>query len=278
MVRTHLVMMLFLATSFSLQAAPLRETNHWVTVKGKIVWDEAKGEAPKQIALVAGRDAQTAAMDTEFLSEEWVVNAKSGGIKNVVVWLAPEPSPLQLDDLKNKKLKVFPSFTPNDINPQLLKPANDSVVIEQHCCRFIPHVMAAQEGQKLIIKNTAPVPHNAKYFSLKNGEVNVLIRAKDEYALPKQLVAEKQAFKIDCAIHPWMAAFVRVFDHPYFAVSDANGNFEIKDAPTLKGKLRMFVWHHDSGFSGGSKGFLGTTLEVKPGTMNLGAIKFEVPN
>ena len=250
----------------------------WVTVKGRIVWDEAKGAVPKREKIKATKDEEVAAKDKEFLTEDWVVSAKTNGIKNVFVWLAPEPTAKQLADLKSKKLKVFPSFDPKDVNPAAAKPAKDSVEIDQPCCRFIPHVIAAQEGQKLTIKNSAPIPHNAKYVGSDdgNGEGNPLIPSGGAFTLPKALVKEKYPIELSCSIHPWMKAYIRVFDHPYFAVTDADGNFEIKNAPVLGGKLRLFVWH-ESGFSGGASGAQGSTFDVKPGTIDKGLIKFDVP-
>lgn len=254
----------------------------WVTVKGQIIWDSSK-PIPKLTPLKVTKDEEVAAKDKEFFkdgtltNEELVVSAKNGGIKNVFVWLAPEPTDEQLAALKSKKLKDFPSFAAADIHPDLAKPAKDVVEIDQPCCRFIPHVLAAREGQKLMIKNSAPVAHNAKYVGGdKNGEGNPIIPSGGAYVLPNPLMAEKAPIDVSCSIHPWMKAWVRVFDHPYFAVTDADGNFEIKNAPVKGGKLRLFVWQEANGFSSGAAGRFGKTIEVKAGTLDLSKIKFEV--
>ena len=62
------------------------------------------------------------------------------------------------------------------------------------------------------------------------------------------LVADRLPIKIECNIHPWMNGWVRVFDHPYFAVTDADGNFELKNAPA--GNYRLMVWHGQGGWRG----------------------------
>ena len=59
-----------------------------------------------------------------------------------------------------------------------------------------------------------------------------------------------------------MFASIRVFDHPYFAVTNEDGEYEIKKAPV--GKLRIFVWHREGSFSGKDEGRFGYELEVKP--------------
>ena len=56
---------------------------------------------------------------------------------------------------------------------------------------------------------------------------------------------------IECATHGWMKAYVRVFDHPYAALSDEDGKFEIPLAPA--GQYQLKVWHPYSGWLGGSK-------------------------
>jgi hypothetical protein len=58
-----------------------------------------------------------------------------------------------------------------------------------------------------------------------------------------------------------MGAWIRVFDHPYFAVTDADGKFEIKNAPA--GKCRIVIWQESIGYRGGAKGKEGTPIEVK---------------
>jgi hypothetical protein len=255
----------------------LHAQDKWATVKGTVVWDEGKKPAPKQTPIKATKDQEVAAKDKEFLTEDWVVSPKTGRIKNVFVWLAPEPTAADLAALKARKLREFPSFKPADINPSLAKPAKDTIEIDQPCCRFIPHVIAAREGQKLVIKNSAPIPHNAKYVGgAKNGEGNPLIPAGGQFTLPNPLGAEKAPVDVSCSIHPWMKAWVRVFDHPYFAVTDADGNFEIKDVPVLDGKLRVFYWQESAGFDAGRAGTLGETITVKSGVVDLGKKKFSV--
>ena len=61
-----------------------------------------------------------------------------------------------------------------------------------------------------------------------------------------KLKADKQPIAISCNIHPWMKGYMCVFDHPYFAVTDDDGNFEIKNVPA--GKLQMVIWQEDMGF------------------------------
>jgi hypothetical protein len=56
---------------------------------------------------------------------------------------------------------------------------------------------------------------------------------------------------VSCNIHPWMQAKIFCVAHPYFAITDADGKFEIKNAPA--GKYRMIVWHEGMGWVVGDK-------------------------
>ena len=246
----------------------------YTDIKGRIVWDTAKGAPPARAAIKPTKDEEVCAKDAEFKTEDWIVNPKTNGIKNVVVWLVPEPDAATAAALKAGTKKDIPSFDAKDIHPALAKPAKPTVEIDQPCCRFIPHIVLAQEGQDMVIKNSAPVPHNAKWTSRNNGEINPLLPAGAQHVV-KDLKAEKFPIEISCSIHPWMKAYVRVFDHPYFAVTDEDGNFTIKNAPVMNGKLRLFVWQETGGYSGGREGRFGETIEVKAKETNLGDIKFK---
>ncbi len=234
------------------------DENKWVTIKGKVVWDAAKKPAPKRFAIQATKDANVCAKDPDFKTEDWVVNPKNGGIKNVVVWVMPEPSePAEIKAIQkahdNNKRPTFKSFRPADIHPALRSVPKKAAEIDQPCCRFIPHVLVARAGQEMVIKNSAPIPHNAKWTSRDNAEFNPLIPSGGQFKPEVPLVAERSYIKLECNIHPWMNACILVFDHPYYSLTDADGKFEIKNAPVLKGKLRLFIWQ-ENGMHGGKAG------------------------
>ena len=251
------------------------EADKWVTIRGRIVWDKTKGDPPKRVAIKATKDEAVANKDGDFYTEDWVINEQNLGIKNVVVWLAPEPTAEQLTALKEKRLKIFPSFQPADVYPEMLKPPTGDVFLDTYCCRFVPHVVAAREGQYFVLRNRSAAPHNAKWTSRENSEINPLIPQGGQRRFDRPLVAEKFPIEIACSIHPWMKAWVRVFDHPYFAITDHDGRFEIKNAPVLKGKLRIFIWQESGGMQHGAEGRLGETIEVTGGLKDLKEIKYD---
>ena len=94
------------------------------TVKGRVVWDADKnGPPPARQAIKPTKDEEVCAKDKDFKTEDWVINAKTNGIKNVVVWLAPEPKP------GGAKLRDLPPFDPKDIPAAAAKPAKETVEI-----------------------------------------------------------------------------------------------------------------------------------------------------
>lgn len=232
----------------------------WATVKGQVVW---AGAVPEQPKIVPGVNKEVCAKDVEPLEEDYVINPKNKGLKNVFVWIRPVGA---------QKEDKFPA---NLINPALIKAMKPTVEIDQPCCRFIPHVLAAQAGQKMVIKNSAPIAHNAKWSSSNNGDVNPLIAAGGKYELEKALVFERSEIQLQCSLHSWMKSHVRVFDHPYFAVTDADGNFEIKDAPV--GNFSLYVNHPATGWKDGVKGNKGQPLEIKAGGTDTGKLEMKKP-
>ena len=105
-------------------------------------------------------------------------------------------------------------------------------MMDQKNCLYTPQIQAIQVNQKLLVKNSDPVLHNIHTLpSVKgNDEKNEGQAAK---APDKTFIfAKPEPFlKFKCDVHPWMFAWVSVFDHPYFAVTDKDGKFTIKDVP-----------------------------------------------
>jgi hypothetical protein len=246
----------------------------WSTVTGKVVFDDSKHKVPVRVVPPQAKGANLppcAAKDKDFLTEDWIVDPKTKAVKDAVVWLAPEPTADEWKRLKagpkdKDRLRDFPSFKPAQIHPDLRAPAAKTVEIDQPCCRFIPHQTAIRVGQTLVIKNSAAFPHNAKYDTANNGADNPLIGPGKQVQIPINN-PERSEIKILCNIHPWMWASVRVFDHPYFAVTDEKGQYEIKNAPV--GQYRVFVWHSSGGYSGGNDGRFGYELKIMPNATNV---------
>src|SRR5262245_54509247 len=225
----------------------------WGNVKGKILW--GGGDIPKQAPINAVKgnpDEKACTMGGKMpvLDEKWVVNPKNKGLRYAFVWLTHE-------DIKKKD--------PLPTHPSLKEPKDKEVVMDQPMCAFLPHAIGMREGQILVAKNSAAINHNFKWTgnpTTANAGNNILIAAGNAFPI-KGLVADRLPVKIECNIHPWMNGWVRVFDHPYYAVTDKDGAFEMKDAPA--GKYRLMVWHGSGGWLGGAKGKNGQEINIKAG-------------
>jgi hypothetical protein len=228
--------------------AAAQDKGPWADFKGQVVFPAGK-TVPERKKLDITQDKAHCLSKGDILDESVIVNPKTRGIKNVVVWLRP-------DDSKNPKAQL-----PADrIHPTDAQRKPATVTIDQPCCMFVNRITVARVGDTIVAKNPAPVPHNFFWTSANNGEFNVTIPKESDWKMPQALTDESSPIQFKCTIHPWMSGYVRIFDHPYYAVTDENGNFEIKNAPT--GKYRMVVWHEKVGFLNGREGRFGIPVEI----------------
>jgi len=120
-------------------------------------------------------------------------------------------------------------------------------------CRFMPHVSAASVGQFVVLKNSDPMLHTVHAFFI-NEQPQFNVGLYPGRVSRKPLIAAG-AVKIRCEVHPWMAAYIVVTEHPYQAISDIYGEYEITDIPA--GVYQLKVWHE-------SLGTQEKRIEVKP--------------
>ena len=154
-----------------------------------------------------------------LLDETVVVNEKTGTLANVFVYLADAP----------------PSTGST----------RDAAVLDQKDCRYVPHVVGVQVGQPLRIRSSDPKTlHNVHYNPSANAAGN--FGMTDAGAERSVQFDEAEFIRVKCDVHPWMTAYVGVFDSPFFAISDENaGQFEIARVPS--GKYRLIAWHEQFG-------------------------------
>lgn len=116
--------------------------------------------------------------------------------------------------------------------------------LDQKGALYVPQIVAIQTGQKLVVENSDPFVHNVHTKPKDNPESNQVQMAGGAdltYSFDKP----EMFLKFQCDVHPWMFAWVSVFDHPYFAVSGANGKFTIKNVPP--GKYTLEAAHRKLG-------------------------------
>lgn len=120
---------------------------------------------------------------------------------------------------------------------------------------YVPQIIAIQTGQKLAVKNSDPFVHNVHSVPKANPESN-LVQMAGGADLIFTFDKPEMFLKFQCDMHPWMFSWVTVVDHPYFAVTDKDGKFAIKDVPP--GKYTVTALHRKL-----SRGGVGLDQEVE---------------
>lgn len=124
------------------------------------------------------------------------------------------------------------------------------VLLTQSGCTYEPHVFGIMPGQALEVVNGDELMHNVHILPLSgNKELNRGQPVKGSRDTYKFVIPELPPVLVKCDIHPSMKAWACVVDHPYYAVTDAAGNFEIKGLPA--GKYTVGVWHESLKTVGG---------------------------
>ena len=189
-------------------------------VQGKIIFD---GNAPKMKPLRMDADPVCVANNEIQPRKEWLVLDENNGVKNVLVFVKESKSGTLVDI----------DYVPKD-----------KAVIDQKGCVYVPHVLGIMVGQQLDILNSDGTLHNIHALPKVNKEFNkAMPRSKKRMSVTFDKV--EAPFKVKCDVHPWMGAYLGVFDHPYFAVTDDSGSYSISGlAP---GKYVIEAWHEKLG-------------------------------
>lgn len=146
------------------------------------------------------------------------IKGKVGGVSGVsVVWVEAIPG------------KTFPA-------------PEKQPVMDQKGLMFQPHIMAVQVGTTVQFLNSDNVAHNVFWSSISGNK-------KLGHNMGTWPKGEQKPFKFDnpgvasmlCNVHPEMSGYVIVSPTPYFAESDASGNFTIEGVPD--GKYTVTAWH-----------------------------------
>src|SRR5262245_29137293 len=104
------------------------------------------------------------------------------------------------------------------------------VVLDQKACIYLPRVIGVRVGQTVQVKNSDALLHNVDGLSGKNNGFNIAQpRAGLVYEFKPK--SEEVMLHFKCDVHNWMNAYLGVVNHPYFAVSNTMGDFQIDKVP-----------------------------------------------
>jgi hypothetical protein len=198
------------------------------------------------IPKMKGHNDAACCLDPKAKPEEkvdltWIVDPKTKGVANAVVWI------------KAPKDKYFPI-------PAKFQKRADAVLIDQPHCAFLPHVSAINPeyfdgakfvptGQPVTIKNSAVVGHNIRALGHPDFNLgfNINLAPKTELDATAKFKPQLLPISLNCDIHPWMSAKLFVFDHPYYAITKADGTFLIPEVPA-GAEVKIMAWHEGVGW------------------------------
>jgi plastocyanin len=120
----------------------------------------------------------------------------------------------------------------------------DPVVLDQHGCRYAPRVLGVRVGQAIAIVNSDPTFHNVHALPKVNQEFNEGQQVTGQRSL-RIFTSPEVMVRFKCDVHGWMAAWVGVVNHPFFAVTGADGAFTLSGVPP--GTYSVEAWHERFG-------------------------------
>jgi hypothetical protein len=184
------------------------------TLTGTITWSKAKAPEPVPVMrdrAVCGRAGA--------IYEPAITFDDKKRTKDVVVWI---------DDARG------PTYLPFR-----------EVVFDQRNCTFVPHVAATTRGSIVRFKSSDPVLHTVRVTDDKGKTiVNYAMPVMEQEVSYRPLAPAELSIRCEAG-HTWMRAFLKVFDHAFFAVTGDGGRYAITSVPP--GEHRVVAWHPDIG-------------------------------
>jgi hypothetical protein len=185
-------------------------TQDGAVTRGRIT---LKGDAPKP-AKVECR----CAAGVETIDESLLVDKKTKGVRDVFVWVTNPP-------------------------PGKHAAPAEPVTIESAGGNFAPRVAGVVAGQKIVFVNRDPHCVSVHGLPRATKEWNWCLQPGNECEIVPERLEMEIAVKSD--IEPWMRATVHVMEHPYFAVTNGEGAFELPPLPP--GEYTVEAWHEKLG-------------------------------
>lgn len=136
--------------------------------------------------------------------------------------------------------------------------------IEAVDCRFMPFVNVVRDLHDVVVVNMDPAMHDVQAYETSRLGPRVLfniplpiskrypnkIGLSDHFhkhyeGIPMvqtvKMTKGRRIFTMQCGFHAYMESWALVVDHPYYAITDQDGRFEIGDIPP--GTYRVTIWH-----------------------------------
>lgn len=203
-------------------AAAYKPSGNEGTIAGVV---NLNGTAPERKPISMDADNACAANNPNPLSEDAVVN--NGKVQNVFVYVK---------DGKTSEGRSITAYT--------FTPPTPEVLLDQKGCQYTPHVLGIMTTQQLKVTNSDATTHNVNVQPKSNQGFNQA-QGQAAPAIVKTFPRAEAQVPVKCNQHPWMKAYLNVMRHPFFAVSGADGTFQIAGLPP--GTYTLAAWHERFG-------------------------------
>jgi plastocyanin len=188
------------------------------SIAGKVIF---RGKIPPHKRVDMSEDPQCFALHKKSpVLDDSIAAARDGSLANVFVYVK--------QGLEGKKFQ----------------PPAQPAVMDQKGCWFIPRVLGIETGQTLDVTNSDPVTHNIHPRAHVNREWNQSQGPGTE-PLARRFMFPEVMIRVKCNIHSWMHAWIGVVDNPYFAVTGADGKFDLSNLPP--GNYTIEAWQEELG-------------------------------
>jgi plastocyanin len=181
-------------------------------IKGKVVFVGAI-PAPKKLEVNIDQYVCGTGKDAEDL-----LLSPQKEIRNAVVWLANPPTNA-----------AWPGGA-------------EKVEMDQKACVYIPRIVMVPAGGTVDFLNSDRLLHNIHATPALNVSFN---RTQPKNRTIPITFAKPEIVRITCDLHPWMAAWVVVAAHRFYAITGADGQFAFDNLPP--GQYQLQVWHERLG-------------------------------
>ena len=182
------------------------------TITGSVKWT---GPVPKIPAILINKDPEICDPQGQKKRDlERLVISSNGGVANTVVFLK---------DITKGKAMDLPE---------------EHQFLNQKTCRYVPHILVVPDNGTVHLKSSDPILHT------------VHMSGASDYNLPfpfanqtvSRTMNREGTVDLRCnAGHVWMNAEMLVVPHPYYAVTDEDGNFKLTNVPP--GEYEIEAWH-----------------------------------
>lgn len=184
-------------------------------IAGKITYD---GPPPASRPLQMDSDSKCVAL--EGAVSELLLVGEGNGLQNAFVWVK--------DGLGQRTYAV----------------PDTPVLLDQKGCQYVPHVFGVRVGQTIKVANSDAALHNVHAVPKVNREFN-FSQPANVPPVDRVFTEPEIGIPLKCDVHGWMNAYANVVPHPFYAVTSADGSFEIKGLPP--GTYTVEIWHETLG-------------------------------